>query len=45
MLAKPAAQISVADVIRALEGPIASVRGSRPEQISYRCPAKSLPVL
>ena len=42
MLAKPAAEISVADVIRALEGPIASVRGSRPEQIDYTGPAKSL---
>ncbi len=44
-LAKPAAQITVADVIRALEGPIASVRGSRPEQIAYSGPAKSLPAL
>jgi Rrf2 family protein len=45
MLAKPAAEISVADVIRALEGPIASVRGSRPEQIAYTGPAKSLTAL
>lgn len=42
MLAKPAAEITVADVIRALEGPIASVRGSRPEQVDYTGPAKSL---
>ena len=42
MLAKPAAEITVADVIRALEGPIASVRGSRPEQVEYTGPAKSL---
>ena len=41
-LARPAAEISVADVIRALEGPIASVRGVRPEEIEYEGPARSL---
>jgi Rrf2 family protein len=34
-LAKPAAEVSLADVIRAVEGPIATVRGSRPEDVSY----------
>ena len=34
-LAKPAAEISVADVIRAVEGPIATVRGVRPEDVEY----------
>jgi Rrf2 family protein len=34
-LAKPAAEISVADVIRAVEGPIATVRGARPEDVAY----------
>ena len=34
-LAKPAAEISLADVIRAVEGPIATVRGARPEDVSY----------
>jgi len=34
-LARPAAEISVADVIRAVEGPLASVRGERPEDIAY----------
>jgi Rrf2 family protein len=34
-LAKPAAEISLADVIRAVEGPIATVRGARPEDASY----------
>ena len=29
-LGRPAAEISLADVVRAVEGPIASVRGSRP---------------
>lgn len=34
-LARPAAEISVADIIRAVEGPLASVRGERPEDIDY----------
>jgi len=34
-LARPAAEISVADVIRAVEGPIATVRGARPEDVDY----------
>jgi Rrf2 family protein len=34
-LARPAEEISVADVIRAVEGPIATVRGSRPEDVEY----------
>ena len=34
-LAKPAAEISLADVIRAVEGPIATVRGARPEDVEY----------
>ena len=34
-LARPAAEISVADVIRAVEGPIATVRGARPEDTAY----------
>jgi len=41
-LARAADQISVADVIRALEGPIASVRGVRPEEIEYTGPARGL---
>ena len=28
-------EISVADVIRAVEGPIATVRGARPEDVEY----------
>jgi Rrf2 family protein len=42
MLARPASEITVADVIRALEGPIASVRGSRPENVVYTGPARAL---
>ena len=34
-LARPAPEISVADVIRAVEGPLANVRGLRPEQLEY----------
>jgi Rrf2 family protein len=41
-LARPAEEITVADVIRALEGPIASVRGSRPENVGYVGAARGL---
>ena len=34
-LARPAAEISVADVMRALDGPLAEVRGLRPEMAIY----------
>lgn len=41
-LARPSGEITVADVIRAVEGPIASVRGARPEDASYRGAAAAL---
>jgi len=41
-LARPAANISVADVFRAVDGPLAEVRGDRPEASSYAGPAESL---
>jgi Rrf2 family protein len=41
-LAKPAAEISVADVIRAVDGPLAAVRGERPESVNYTGPAEPL---
>jgi Rrf2 family protein len=41
-LAKPADQITVADVIRAVEGPLASVRGGPPEEIEYLGAAEEL---
>ena len=41
-LAKPASQISVADVIRAVEGPLASVRGESPEDLEYIGAAEQL---
>ena len=34
-LARPAEEISVADVIRAVEGPIANVRGVGPHEVEY----------
>ena len=34
-LGRPAGEIAVADVFRALEGPIASVRGIAPEDLAY----------
>jgi DNA-binding IscR family transcriptional regulator len=42
MLARPAADISIADVIRAVEGPLATVRGARPEEIEYTGAAAAL---
>jgi Rrf2 family protein len=41
-LARPAAEIDVADVLRAVEGPLASVRGDRPEAVAYAGSAESL---
>lgn len=34
-LARPAAEITLADVIRAVDGPLANVRGQRPETVDY----------
>lgn len=42
-LAKPAAELTVADIIRAVEGPLASVRGGPPEDAEYGGAAESLP--
>ncbi|MGG8405785.1 RrF2 family transcriptional regulator [Streptomyces sp. 12297] len=41
-LAKPARSISIADVIRVVDGPLVSVRGVRPPDLSYTGPAQSL---
>lgn len=41
-LARPASEISVADVIRALDGPLAEVRGLRPEMTAYEGSAEHL---
>jgi Rrf2 family protein len=41
-LARPPEEIKLADVIRAVEGPLANVRGSRPETVEYEGPAARL---
>jgi Rrf2 family protein len=41
-LARPPEEVSLADVFRALEGPIADVHGDPPEDVSYPGPAKHL---
>ncbi|MBX3029049.1 MAG: Rrf2 family transcriptional regulator [Chloroflexi bacterium] len=41
-LARPADSISLADVIRAVDGPLANVRGDRPENTTYAGAAASL---
>ena len=44
-LARPASEITVADVIRAVDGPLAAVRGQRPEAVSYDGAAAALQVV
>ena len=41
-LGRPAAEITIADVIRAVEGPIATVRGVRPDDVRYEGVARAL---
>ncbi|GAB3667400.1 hypothetical protein GCM10027589_33240 [Actinocorallia lasiicapitis] len=41
-LAKPADQIALADIIRAIDGPLLGVRGERPEHVGYEGAARSL---
>ena len=41
-LARPADEITLADVIRAVDGPLAYVRGNRPEALAYRGAAEGL---
>jgi Rrf2 family protein len=41
-LGRPAAEIALADVIRAVEGPLANVRNQRPEELEYRGSAAPL---
>lgn len=44
-LARPAGAITVADVMRALDGPLAEVRGLRPEAAEYNGAAEHLQVV
>jgi len=41
-LARPATEVTLADVIRAVDGPLANVRGVRSEQLSYQGSAEGL---
>jgi Rrf2 family protein len=41
-LAQPADEINLAQVIRAVEGPLVGIRGQRPEEVSYSGSAESL---
>lgn len=41
-LARPAAEITAADVLRLVDGPLADVRGVRPEAANYIGPAQHL---
>ncbi len=41
-LARPASQISLADIIRAIDGPLLGVRGERPENLGYTGVAEPL---
>ena len=41
-LARPAAEVTVADVIRAVEGPLADVHGTPPEEVVYSGAATDL---
>ena len=42
LLAKPAKEITLADVVRAVEGPLASVRGLSPDALEYEGSATHL---
>src|ERR1700722_19841397 len=41
-LARPASQITVADVVRAVSGPLATIRGVRPQLVEYPASAEPL---
>ena len=41
-MAKEPASVTVADVIRAVDGPLVSVHGTRPEAVSYNSSAEAL---
>lgn len=41
-LSRPADEVTVADVIRATDGPLASIRGQRPETVAYEGAAGTL---
>jgi Rrf2 family protein len=42
LLARPASEISLADIIRAIDGPLAGVSGRRPEDVTFTGTAEPL---
>ena len=44
-LARPASEVSLGDVFRAVDGPLAEVRGLRPDETSYEGVAQHLPTV
>jgi Rrf2 family protein len=42
LLARPANDINLAEILRAVEGPLAAVQGTRPDQLEYEGAAASL---
>jgi Rrf2 family protein len=42
LLARPASEIALADVIRAIDGPLAGVSGRRPEDVEFKGTAEPL---
>jgi Rrf2 family protein len=42
LLARPASEIALADVIRAIDGPLAGVSGRRPEEVEFKGTAEPL---
>jgi Rrf2 family protein len=41
-LARPANEITVADIVRAVSGPLATIRGMRPQSVDYNAAAEPL---
>ncbi|GAB3984311.1 RrF2 family transcriptional regulator [Plantactinospora veratri] len=41
-LARPATEISLAEIIRVIDGPLANIRGQRPEDLGYSGAARAL---
>jgi Rrf2 family protein len=41
-LARPPAKVTLAEIIRAVEGPLANVHESRPEELTYAGPSEAL---
>ncbi|QSB15400.1 Rrf2 family transcriptional regulator [Natronosporangium hydrolyticum] len=41
-LARPAQEVALADIIRVIDGPLAHVRGQRPEELGYHGAARAL---